>query len=156
MCIKKLKKGEHNLELNKTSSLYPNKTKYKNKKLIIISTIVISLEAMVILLPLLGYLIFAKNINYYDLPDGKLVQELVSPTGEYTLQAYFEPKDTDNYPKDNAIRVRMYDNKTKTAGTIYYKRPENKVAMKWLDEENFQINDIKFNVFDSECYWDEE
>lgn len=146
MCIKK-RKNKDNLICDKTPELFTNKIKNKNLKLVtrIIITIC-SIATTIIIIQIIMPIVFLLGMLIYHIPEGELIEEVVSPSKEYTLQSYLISNDKENLLKNKAISVVVLDNETKITSAIYYDYHENKVTMKWIDEETVQINGIKLNI----------
>lgn len=75
------------------------------------------------------------------LPKGEMIESIKSPNGEYIMNSYFIDGGTISA---NAIRVEIvYKNKSKN---IYWSYPEDGATIKWLDNDNVKINNVKLNI----------
>lgn len=75
------------------------------------------------------------------LPKGEKIESIKSPNGEYIMSSYFIDGGAISA---NAIRVEIvYKNKKKN---IYWSYPENNATIKWLDNDNVKINNVKLNI----------
>lgn len=143
----KKRKNKDNLICDKTPELFTNKIKNKNLKLVtrIIITIC-SIATTIIIIQIIMPIVFLLGMLIYHIPEGELIEEVVSPSKEYTLQSYLILNDKENLLKNKAISVVVLNNETKITSAIYYNYHENKVTMKWIDEETVQINGMKLNI----------
>ncbi len=79
-----------------------------------------------------------------DLPIGEHLENLDSPTGEYTLRSY---RYSGGATVDWTLRVEVLNNETNKKYNIYWVYHEKDAEMKWLDEETVEINGTKLNIF---------
>ncbi len=106
--------------------------KKHNKKIIIICLIMILYTAC------------NSRLIMYGLPKGEYISSLASPNKNYILNAY---RYSGGATMDWSLRVELENNKTKKKINIYYKYHQFKVDMKWIDNENVEINGIKLNIY---------
>lgn len=110
-----------------------------------------------ILIPfLLIVAIFIGGVYYffYDmgrLPQGELIEEVVSPNGDYTMKAYLcNGGATVSY----AVRGELnYNQKNKKAKNIYWDYRIEDADIEWTDEDTVVINGHSIDVLKETYDW---
>lgn len=124
---------------------YCGKKIINNKMKIVYLFAGIAYACFIILLVFVMYNTFFPNIN--NVRTGDFVEEVISPTEDYSLKSYLllgDPLSAD------AMRVELVNNKTKESRNIYFNYHENEVDMKWLDERTVKINNKILDIYEDE------
>lgn len=99
---------------------------------------------IVIIVLVLSCGIYRSFFDMNNLPKGKLISEVQSPDGRYTVKAYISDAGaTTAY----AIRGELVFNTIKkNPKNIYWNYREDKAEIEWIDNDTVIINGHKLNV----------
>ncbi len=118
--------------------------------IILKKTLRLGLIIFILLLVFISYGIYWAFYDMNRLPKGELITKVVSPKGEYTLEAYLvNGGSTVSY----SIRGELkYNSINKNPKTIYWSYRESEAIVEWKDEDTVEINghtlDVKKEVYD--------
>ncbi|MGN7468355.1 DUF5412 domain-containing protein [Brevibacillus sp. SAFN-007a] len=102
-----------------------------------------------ILACIVGYLIYPFFYSMSHLPQGTLIEQSISPSGEFTVNAYLV-----NGGATTALCVRgeLQNNKTGKRKNMYWDYRIDKAEIVWINNETVSINghvlSIKNDTFD--------
>lgn len=105
---------------------------------------------LIVLVLIIGIIIYHNFYNINNIATGCFREEIISPNGDYILKSYFV--DGGSLSGD-AMRVELVEISTKKTRNIYFNYPENKVEMKWLDDETVKINEVELNILKDTYDW---
>ncbi|RCX08890.1 hypothetical protein DFR58_1401 [Anaerobacterium chartisolvens] len=102
------------------------------------------ISVIVIIILILSYGIYRAFFDMNNLPEGRLISEVHSPNGEYTIKAYISDGDaTTSY----AVRGELIFNTIKkNPKNIYWNYREDNAKIEWIDNDTVIINGHKLNV----------
>lgn len=101
-------------------------------------------KIILVIIILLIIFIFNSRLIMLKLPTGEYIESLTSPNDEYTLKAY---RYSGGATMDWSVRVEIVNNNTNKVVNIYWKYHEKDANMRWIDNENVEINGIKLNIY---------
>lgn len=88
--------------------------------------------------------------NMNDLPKGEFMDSFKSPDSTYTVNSYLC---SGNATTDFSVRCEVVKNKTGETRNIYWDYHQEEANVKWLDDENVEINNHKINVINESYDW---
>lgn len=102
------------------------------------------LVIIVIIVLILSYGTYRAFFDMDNLPKGKLISEVQSPDGKYTIKAYISDAGaTTAY----AIRGELdFNTKSRKPKNIYWNYREDKAVIEWIDNDTVVINGYKLDV----------
>lgn len=108
------------------------------------------LVGIVVAIAITLFLILNYIIYQYE-PKGELLNETVSPTGDYTVNVYVV---RGNATVENSIRGEVIDHTNKDKKkTIYKANREEEAEVEWLDDYIVSINGIQLDVRNDTYDW---
>lgn len=104
---------------------------------------------LVITILFLGIGFYANSLRIENLPTGKYIESFVSPKQQFILKVYLIEGDS---LSGNAIRVELCDN-NQYIRNIYYNYPKNSVNIRWINDEEILIDEMKLNIYNDTFNW---
>lgn len=104
---------------------------------------------VVIIIAIIGYIVYWAFYDMGRLPQGKLIEAVRSPDGNYTVRTYLvEPS-----LSAPAVRGELdYNNENKKPKNIYWNYREDYSSIEWIDNHSVIINnhqlDVRYDKFD--------
>ena len=95
----------------------------------------------IIVVLLIIYYFFFSTAN---LPTGKLMGEVISPTGEYTVKTYLTNggATTAYAVRGEVVKHKKWDKKK----NIYWQYKEEQTEIRWVDEHTVSLNGVELDV----------
>lgn len=91
----------------------------------------------------LGIFVYIQYFFTFDVINKEYMQEgpqlVLSPTGKYTANAYYEPYGGAGPSGGVHVWVEITNNEDKITKTVYYADAKNQFFMNWLDEDTLSI-----------------
>lgn len=84
------------------------------------------------------------------LPKDKLISEVLSPDGSYSIKAYVSEA---ALTAPSVLGELNYKTKNKKPKNIYWNYRENSANIKWVDKDTVIINDHKLDIFHDTFDW---
>lgn len=105
---------------------------------------------VVLIISIIGFLIYHYFYSMSNLPQGNLIKQSVSPSGDFTLNAYLV-----NGGATSALCVRgeLQNNKTGNKKNIYWDYRIDKADIEWINNETVSINGHDLNIYNQIYDW---
>ena len=123
------------------------KKRFQNQKFVTVFSFIALAVALV------NILFFIKDSLFYDmkvLPDGKLLNTVVSPNLKYSVKIYAIPE---SGTLDSAIKAEIKETATGKTRNIYWETGIDSATVSWGAKDTVIINNHPINVIDGEYDW---
>jgi hypothetical protein len=104
-------------------------------------------KIVLILVVIIGFLSYGVYWAFFDmgrLPKDKLIAEVPSPDGTYSIKAYVSET---SLSAPAVLGELNYNNENKKTKNIYWNYKENSADIKWVDNATVIINGHKLDIF---------
>lgn len=125
---------------------FQKKSDNKIKEKLTITVLLKKYNRLILLLIIIILLVIIFNSRWFKmtyLPKGEYIESLYSPNYQYVLNSY---RFSGGATMDWSVRVEVVNKKTGKKENVYWKYHEDNIDMKWIDDENVEINGIKLNI----------
>lgn len=116
----------------------------------LISIVKKTIVVLIIASSVIGGLIYWLFFDINRIPEGELIDQIDSPSGEYSLRVYLvNGGATTSYAIRGELAYNQLDKKSKN---IYWNYKEETALVKWIDNNTVDINghviDVRYQVYD--------